>query len=146
MVTKAWPYLCHDSLDFGSSDQIKKIIEDIRKKTYLIENASESVVYNQMNYHVDSLKGILAPLSKNVPFRFISPWIKYTSDQEVMEASQHNNTAPYALYEDKIVFDDDRLKFFTEHYDEQQQFIKKSLKEYLNKYNNAFKMLKLMLK
>lgn len=50
------------------------------------------------------------------------------------------------LYEDKIVFDDDRLKFFTEHYDEQQQFIKKSLKEYLNKYNNAFKMLKLMLK
>lgn len=146
MVTKAWPYLCHDGLDFGSSDQIKKIIEDIRKKTYLIENASESVVYNQMNYHVDSLKGLLAPLSKNVPFRFISPWIKYTSDQEVMEASQQNNTAPYALYEDKIVFDDDRLKFFTEHYDEQQQFIKKSLKEYLNKYNNAFKMLKLMLK
>lgn len=30
MVTKAWPYLCHDGLDFGSSDQIKKMIEDIR--------------------------------------------------------------------------------------------------------------------
>lgn len=145
MITKAWPYLCHYGLDFGSSDQIKKMIDDIRKKTYLIENASESVVYNQMNYHIDSLKGILAPLSKNVPFRFISPWIKYTSDQEVMETSQRSNAAPYALYEDRIVFDDERLNYFTEHYEEQLQFIKKALKEYLNKYNNAFKMLKFML-
>ena len=145
MITKSWPYLCHYGLDFGSSDQIKKIIDDIRKKTYLIENASESVVYNQMNYHIDSLKGILLPLGKNVPFRFISPWIKYTTDQEVMEASQQNNVSPYALYEDRIILDDDRLKFFTEHYDEQLDFIKKSLKEYLNKYNNAFKMLKFLL-
>ncbi len=146
MITKAWPYLCHYGLDFGSSDQIDKMIADIRKKTYLIENASEAVVNNQVNYHIDSLKGILAPLGKNVPFRFLSPWIKYTSDQEVMEASQQNNTATYALYEDKIVFDNERLKFFTEHYDEQLQFIKKSLKEYLGRYNNAFKMLKFMIK
>ena len=124
---------------------MKKIADDIRKKTYLIQNASESVVFNQLHYHIDSLKSILAPLSKNVPFRFISPWIKYSSDQEVMEASRTQSAAPYALYEDRIEFDDNRLQYFTEHYDEQLSFIKDSLKEYLKKYNSVFKMLLLML-
>ena len=145
MIAKAWRYLYEAELDFGPSDQMKKIADDIRKKTYLIQNASESVVFNQLHYHIDSLKSILAPLSKNVPFRFISPWIKYSSDQEVMEASRTQSAAPYALYEDRIEFDDNRLQYFTEHYDEQLSFIKDSLKEYLKKYNSVFKMLLLML-
>lgn len=145
MIAKAWRYLYEAELDFGPSDQMKKIADDIRKKTYLIQNASESVVFNQLHYHIDSLKGIIAPLSKNVPFRFISPWIKYSSDQEVIEASHAQSAAPYALYEDRIEFDDDRLQYFTEHYDEQIAFIKDSLKEYLKKYNSVFKMLLLML-
>lgn len=145
MIAKAWRYLYEAELDFGPSDQMKKIADDIRKKTYLIQNASESVVFNQLHYHIDSLKGILAPLSKNVPFRFISPWIKYSSDQEVMEASHTQSAAPYALYKDRIEFDDNRLQYFTEHYDEQLSFIKDSLKEYLKKYNSVLKMLLLML-
>ena len=145
MITKAWHYLYHFELDFGTNDQLKKISEEIRKKTYLIENAAESVVFNQLNYHIDSLKSIIAPLSKNVPFRFISPWIKYTSDQEVMESSRMLSKAPYALYDDRIIFDESRLIYFTEHYDEQISFIKESLKEYLRKYNNALKMLLFLL-
>ena len=44
--------------------------------------ATSNVVENHIKMHYDS-KGVdklLSPLLKNVPYRFLSPWVKYTTD------------------------------------------------------------------
>ena len=143
----AWPIVFEDEIDLGSGDMIKKYLEDVSKKTKLIKAASSRVVENHLKQHYSSqgVDKILAPLLKNVPYRFLSPWIKYTTDEEVVAKSCSNNfNGLYALHSNYIVLDEDWWEYIETHYAKVCDFVKESFIDYVKKYNDDMKLLKLM--
>lgn len=146
MVSLAWPLIFADNLDFGKSDQLKKYLTKIRLISTLNDTSPRIAVENWLNQkYTDEIKNILSPLLKNVPYRFLSPWIKYISDEDVIEKSNSDMyAAPYALQDKCIIIDEDWFDYFVEHYDETYDFIKQSLIAYLKKYNNDLSLLGLI--
>ena len=147
MAAMAWPIVFEDEIDLGSSDMMKKYLEEVVKKTTLIRAASRKVVETYLLQHYSSLgiDKVLAPLMKNVPYRFLSPWVKYTTDDEVRKKSCSKQfNGPYALHSNYIVLDEEWWEYITAHYLEICDFAKRSFIEYAKKYNNDIKLLKLM--
>ena len=72
----------------------------------------------------------------NVPYRFLSPWIKYTYDEDVVAKSQRfENDCLYAIYGDEIVINDNWVEYLTEHYTILRDFAFWNLTEFLQKRN-----------
>ena len=108
-----------DEIDLGSRDMMKNYLDEVVKKTTLIKAASSNVVDKYLSQHYTSqgVNKILSPLMKNVPYRFLSPWIKYTTDEEVIEKSNAKNySGIYSLHSDHIVIDEEWWKYLKEHY------------------------------
>ena len=107
MATLAWPIVFEYEIDLGKSDMIAQYLNDILKQSTLIKNISNKVVeaYLSVYYYSDGIDKILEPLLKNVPYRFLSPWIPYTTDEEVVEKSNSADCAClYALQDDSILY------------------------------------------
>lgn len=106
MVAKAWKYVFPLSGKFPQADQFPVYLSGIQKETKLQYNATELEVEEALDKNFDSLKlkSKLNPLLKNVPYRFLSPWIPFTSNDDVMNKSWNSDTrCPYELYSDHIV-------------------------------------------
>jgi len=146
MASMAWPIVFDNDIDLGKSDLMKKYLEDITKKTKLISAASGNVVetYLQQHYSSQGIDKILAPLLKNVPYRFLSPWVKYTTDNEVIEKSCSKNfNGLYAIQSNHIILDEEWWEYIESNYSEICDYALRSFIEYAKKYNNDMKLLKL---
>lgn len=149
MAGFAWPLLFDDELDFGPNDRMQAYLSSVMKKTTLIAGATQNVVEKYLNQHFDSqgIAAILSPLLKNVPYRFLSPWIKFTTTEEVIEESNSRNyTGPYALNDNSILLDEDWWEYIDENYDKVFNFTINSFLEYLGSHNSQLKLLKLKMK
>ena len=147
MAAMAWPIVYEDEIDLGSRDMMKNYLDEVVKKTTLIKAASSNVVDKYLSQHYTSqgVNKILSPLMKNVPYRFLSPWIKYTTDEEVIEKSNAKNyNGIYSLHSDHIVIDEEWWKYLKEHYLEICDFTMRSFISYAKQFNNDLKLLKLM--
>ena len=147
MAAMAWPIVFEDDIDLGNNDLMKNHLEGVVKKTKLIKGATSNVVENYLQQHYSSqgVDKILSPLMKNVPYRFLSPWIKYTTDEEVIEKSRSKSfNGLYALYPKYIVLDEEWWDYINEHYWEVCDFSLRSFVTYLKKYNSDIKLVKLM--
>lgn len=147
MAAMAWSIVFDNDIDLGNTDMMKKYLEGVVKNTKLIEGASSKVVEEYLHQHYASqgVDKILAPLLKNVPYRFLSPWIKYTTDEDVIAKScEKNYKGLYALHSDFIVLDEEWWDYIDAHYQEVCEFSMDSFIEYAKKYNNGIKLLKLM--
>ena len=147
MAAMAWPIVFEDNIDLGHSDIMKSYLEGVAKKTKLINTATSNVVENHLKQHYTSqgVDKILSPLMKNVPYRFLSPWIKYTTDAEVIEktcAKSFNGL--YAIHSKYIVLDEEWWEYIDAHYLEICDFAMRSFIAYAKKYNNDMKLVKLM--
>ena len=147
MATLAWPIVMNDGIDLGKNDLIAKYLNDIQKKSYLINNASIVVVesYLRENYDAKDIGKILSPLLKNVPYRFLSPWIKYTTDEEVVKKSlEKSSQGFYELHEDRIIINKVWWNYIIEHYNKVCDFALQSFISYVKQNNKSVKLLKLM--
>lgn len=147
MVALAWPIVLNDGIDLGDRDMLAKYLKDIQRKTYLISGASGKVVESSLYdyYYTFGIVDVLSPLLNNVPYRFLSPWVKYTSNEEVVKASQNTDfSGPYVINTDGIVFNLDWWNYIEAHYNEICSFTYKSFLNYAKLYNNELKLLKLM--
>lgn len=147
MASIAWPIIFEDEISLGGSDMMRKYLEEIVRNTTLIKQASSNVVENYLTQHYTSQKidKILSPLMKNVPYRFLSPWIKYTTDDDVARESQKMSfNGMYAIYPEYIVLDKEWWEYIDSKYIEICDFIIRSFISYAKKYNSDMKLLKLM--
>ena len=147
MAAMAWPIVFEDDIDLGHIDQMKSYLEGVVKKTKLIKGATSHVVENYLKQHYSSqgVDKILSPLMKNVPYRFLSPWIKYTTDAEVIEKSCAKSfNGLYAIHSKFIVLDEEWWEYIDAHYLEICDFTMRSFIAYAKKYNNDIKLVKLM--
>lgn len=146
MAAMAWPLVFEDEISLGKSDMMASYLLSVQKAARLIPAASSNVVENYIKMHYESqgIDRLLAPLLKNVPYRFLSPWVKYTTDQEVTAASNKRDfTGMYALSDNCIVLNEDWWGYIQEHYGELCRFATQSFLDYAKQYNDAMKLLKL---
>ena len=147
MVALAWPIVIGDDVELGGCDMMKNYLKEVSKTTFLISASTGGVVERclQQNYHTQGIDKILAPLMKNVPYRFLSPWIKYTSDEEVVAKScSQEFDGLYSLRSDSIYIHKEWWDYIDAHYQEICDFALHSFIEYTKKYNSDIKLIKLM--
>ena len=144
MIALAWQY-AGDQINFGNIDKMHDIISDI---LILIPGAfsknAQDIEKLILKHKKDKqLQKLLRHLTTNVPYRFLSPWIKFTNNHNVVKESQDLHCeAPYVIYPTCIVLDEDWYDYFTSHYQELCTFTKKELVNYLKAYNNDLALLK----
>lgn len=149
MAGFAWPLLFDDDIDFGNTDFMKKYLTEVMKKTSLIPSASQKVVESYMRQYYDSqgISKILAPLMKNVPYRFLSPWIKFSTTEDVVaKTNTKGYNGLYAIHKDGILLDEDWWEYIDKNYDKVYSFAFNSLIEYVSQYNNPMKLIKLKMR
>lgn len=139
MVALAWKYVNVNGYNLGVRDQFSKYMDILKEKLYLQNNSKEKEVEERILefYKLMDLDQLLSPLLKNVPYRFLSPWIPFTSIDEVTAKSNESDaTCLYALKEDFLLINAQWFDYICNHYDDIVEFIKRELTSYL-KHNNA---------
>lgn len=147
MASLAWPIVFDYKIDLGNNDMIANYLNDIIKSTNLPQAVSSKVVeaYLSVYYESDGIGKILGPLLKNVPYRFLSPWIPYTNDEEVIEKSNSGDYAClYALCDDHIVLNEEWWDYIKKRILILSDFTKRSFASYLQTKNGQWKIKKFM--
>lgn len=146
MISLAWPLVNTCGLDFGKTDKMKKMMDEMKSKATVVKAWDSIAMENYLKKSNNkTIMSILAPLMKNVPYRFLSPWIQYTTDDDVIQKSRKPEfRCPYALYDDCVVLDEQFYEYAIANYDNQMKFANNALKEYLKQHNDALSMLKFL--
>lgn len=145
----AWPIVLDYRIDLGMSDMLPKYLNDIMWKTPLIERSTGKTVEAYLSQHYDSkgIRTILEPLLKNVPYRLLSPWIPFTTNEEVMEKSNSKEySCLYAIRDEKIVLNKEWWKYIRVRYSKISESTERSFVVYLRLRNNHKKLAKFMAK
>lgn len=119
MIAEAWYPVHYFRLSFGKSDSLYQQIIEIQKVLEIPIDAPKEVVKNTIYKNINSprIKSILKVFTLNVPYRFLSPWIKYTTDFEVAFLSQnYTNNCIYAIHGDHILINPIWEGYLNDHY------------------------------
>lgn len=85
MVANAWYTIHYFRLSFGTMDSLHDIVTELQWLTGLPMDSSREDVINCLTGNLENkkVKRLLHTLTLNVPYRFLSPWINYKSDEDV---------------------------------------------------------------
>lgn len=103
MVANAWYPIHYFRLSFGKSDSLFDIVMELQRITQIPIDANSKTVIEGLKSRLDDIqiKRLLNTLTINVPYRFLSPWIKYTNDEDVISLSQQwDNGCLYSLHKE----------------------------------------------
>ncbi len=105
MIAEAWYPIHYFRLSFGKSDSLYNQIIELQKELNIPIDAKKDEIKKRIigNLNTQKIKCLLRVFTLNVPYRFLSPWINYTTDSEVVRLSQsYTNDCIYAIKEDII--------------------------------------------
>lgn len=134
MVSAAWEYVFDKSNTFAKLDMLPYYLEQIQIIACLDRQANADVIEYLVGdcYTEFGFDSLLSPLLKNVPYRFLSPWIPFTSNDDVASKSNdHSLICPYAIKFDRIIINPIWGNYFIENYKELKLFIEDKLRFYL---------------
>lgn len=136
MISNAWRYVRIEELDFPKADQLPNYIDDIQARFMLddfddMEKIEGQILYYYERAHLDRF---LSPLLKNVPYRFLSPWIPFTSNYNVtIKSNDEKVNCIYSLHDDHIRINPMWRDYLLKNYAKIERFIEKELDSYLNR-------------
>lgn len=134
MVANAWKYVFLLNGKFPPSDQLPIYLFDLQKNTKLHNYSTESEIEGELNTNFETLKSKsqFSSLLKNVPYRFLSPWIPFTSNDDVMKRSwSPESRCPYELYSDHVVITELWRNTLVDYYDTIMLLVEYGLESYL---------------
>ena len=134
MVSIAWRYVFVVECQFPSQDQLPIYLRAIQAKTYLDRYAKEKKVEETVreSFYEWKWNTLLMPLLNNVPYRFLSPWIPFTSNDDVKSKSRNTEIrCPYSLHSDHIMVNPIWGDYLVKNYDKISFFVEKELRSYL---------------
>ena len=134
MVANAWQYVFVEDGEFTISDQLPLYLQSIKIRTHLKSKSSEEEIERVVAEQYDTLRlgKILSPLLKNVPYRFLSPWIHFPGNNDVITKSKDPDiNCLYELHDDHITIKELWKDYLIEHYDEVMEIIESNLRLYL---------------
>lgn len=123
MVANAWCPVIIGNLSLGKVDSMRNAITTLQKAHYLSESIGQDELRVWLNDHKNDSSVIrtINFLPKNVPYRFLRPWIDTDDPHEVIRQSQtFANHCLYAIYKNdedlSIRLNDEWLSYFDEYY------------------------------
>lgn len=136
MVSESWYPIHYFKLSFGKSDSLFEKSLEIQKVFQISIESDKEKTKKFLLEHIDDTKKFLRVFSINVPYRFLSPWIRYINDGDVIEKSQKfENQCLYAIYGDEIVINEIWVEYLTENYAILRDFAFWNLTEFIQKRN-----------
>jgi len=138
MVSEAWYPIHYFKLSFGKSDSFYTQILEIQQHLNIAIDANKATINKTILKNIDntSTKALLNIFTLNVPYRFLSPWIKYSSDKQVTLASQKfENNCLYAINGDYIEINPAWEQYLIENYAVLKDFAYWNLNVFLQKRN-----------
>ncbi len=107
MVANAWYPIHYFRLSFGKSDSLFDIVMELQRITQIPIDANAETITAGIKSRIDDkqVKKLLNTLTLNVPYRFLSPWIKTSDDKLMVVRSQRlENGCLYSLHKDNGEF------------------------------------------
>ncbi len=136
MVSESWYPIHYFKLSFGKSDSLFKQSLDIQQEFQISIESDKEKTKKYLLEHLDDTKRFLKVFSINVPYRFLSPWIRYTNDEDVIKKSQNfENQCLYAIHGDEIVINNIWVDYLTENYAILWDFAFWNLTQFIQKRN-----------
>lgn len=138
MIAESWYPIHYFRLSFGKSDSIYLQSLALQEELNIPIDASKAQIKKLLldNLNQGNVKSLLKVFTLNVPYRFLSPWIKYTSDKDVVAQSQQfENDCLYSINGDEIDVNPIWLEYLYEHYSILRDFAFWNLTEFLQKRN-----------
>lgn len=146
MVSISLPLMYKYDISLGPRDMLKSIGDRLIENGTFSPNNEIDVVRRILKTKYTEIKSIIGGLLKNVPYRFLSPWIKYTSNADVEAKSQNNEFAtPYAIHDDYIILDEDWFEYFKDNMPAIKSYISNEFYSYLKSHNTELKLIKFRL-
>lgn len=138
MVAEAWYPIHYFRLSFGKADSLYTQIIELQNELNIPIDAKKSDIKNQIisNLNAPKIKSLLRVFTLNVPYRFLSPWINYTTDNEVVMLSQSfTNNCLYAINADNIEINPNWEQYLNDNYLVLRDFTFWNLSVFLQKRN-----------
>jgi hypothetical protein len=137
MISNAWYTVNYFHVSFGKQDMVQRAIENIKCVEKLFVDERRDKIHAILKVSENKLTAReLKHFNKEVPWRFLSPWIKSNNDKEVALISQSfENNCLYALYEEYIEINPKWLNYITENAGILKSFCYWKLSLYLQKHN-----------
>lgn len=101
MVANAWYPIHYFRISFGKSDSLFDIVTNLQRITKIPIDADKDTIAGILKERANEklIRDLLVILTQNVPYRFLSPWIRYTSDNNIIIRSQvYENQCLYSLH------------------------------------------------
>ena len=109
MVANAWYPVHYFRLSFGKMDSLHKIVTNLHTIAPIPIDTDVNTLCKELEKQIDrnTLEKELKILTRNVPYRFLSPWIDTPNDEEMLIRSHHfENECLYALHQEGKRLDD----------------------------------------
>ena len=138
MVAESWYPIHYFRLSFGKSDSLYVQSLALQQMLDIPIDADKRIIKKTLldNLNENRIKSLLRVFTINVPYRFLSPWIKYTDDAEVVNKSQQfENECLYAIQGDELSINENWVEYLTENYTILRDFSYWNLTEFLQKRN-----------
>lgn len=138
MLAESWYPIHYFRLSFGKSDSLYVQSVALQKELGIPVDADKDKVRQMI---LDSIgdsrvRSLLKVFTLHVPYRFLSPWIRYTTDREVVARSQQlENGCLYALRGETVEVNPEWVDYLSEHYLILRDFAYWNLTEFLQKRN-----------
>ena len=138
MVAESWYPIHYFKLSFGKSDSLYVQSLALQQELNITIDADKSRIKRILLDNIDNsrVKSLLRVFTLNVPYRFLSPWITYTTDRDVIARSQRfENNCLYALNGETIELNPIWSDYLMEHYGILRDFAFWNLAIFLQKRN-----------
>ena len=138
MIADAWYPIHYFRLSFGKSDSLYEQIIALQKELNIPIDAQKNEIKKQLYNNIEKprIKNLLRVFTLNVPYRFLSPWIRYTTDTDVVNQSRSfTNNCIYAIDGEYIELNPSWQQYLNEHYVILHDFTFWNLTVFLQKRN-----------
>lgn len=139
MLERSWTFIVDNNLSFGNVDSIRQIYTRLGLFEITKEQGEQ---YLRYSYNISpELRTAVRALLNNVPYRFLSPWIPWKSNAQVVaESNRYSNNSPYSIEDNKIVINPSWIPYLKQHHKRIRQFTYDKFHDFLsirNPYKDA---------
>lgn len=114
MITLAWYTVNYFHISFGKQDLIQNAILQIKDLEDLSVDTNQKIILKTLlNTKNSKTISVLKHFDKNVPHKFLSPWLGASNKSKIYELSLDKSlNSPYSLKSDSITISDKWWEYF----------------------------------
>lgn len=138
MVAESWYPIHYFKLSFGKTDSLYVQSLALQQDLDIPIDASKERIKQKLLEDLGNsqTRKKLYVFTRNVPYRFLSPWIRYTSDNDVISRSQKfEKDCLYAIKDNFLEVNPKWMDYLFEHYHILRNFAFWNLTDFLQKRN-----------